>query len=109
MTTDLDFGPTKKELEYKATVKRARIMAGGELARQSVRESGETEREMLKTPGAFSYTGVPGQFRRQPQTGGREPQAFARANAAGKGWGRRAPMVARPPCGRKRLLSPRPG
>ncbi len=69
------YDPAQEEL----ALERARIYGDKGILQEEVRQSGATEREQMKTPGAFSYTGVPGQFHRQPQEKGHEVQAFTRA------------------------------
>jgi hypothetical protein len=69
------YNPAQEEL----TLERARIYGDKGIVQEEVRQRGATEREQMKTPGAFSYTGVPGQFHRQPQEKGHEAQGFTRA------------------------------
>jgi len=66
------------------TAERARLYAEKGVTQEEVRQSGTTEREMMKTPGAFSYSGTPGQFRRTPNDKGADVQAFTKASLAGK-------------------------
>jgi hypothetical protein len=66
------------------TTERARLYAEKGVTQEEVRQSGATEREMMKTPGAFSYSGTPGQFRRTPNDKGADVQAFSKASLAGK-------------------------
>ena len=92
------------------TAERARLYAEKGVTQEEVRQSGATEREMhenawglLYTPGAPDSSGARLTIRAQTS------RLSQRRLWQASGWVTRAPMVARPPCGRKRLLSPRPG
>jgi hypothetical protein len=65
-------------------LERARIYGEKGVAQEEARQTGATERELMKTPGAFSYSGIPGKFRSTPNEKGADVQAFGKASLAGK-------------------------